>query len=80
MTHGDEGVVAFVLPNAWLDCFGFADGMRLCLEEEFDAIWLFNLRGKVEKLSGEAGTKGIRFLVRPVAMVISHQFTDQKSQ
>ena len=45
---GDEGVVAFVIPYAWMDR-SFADGMRLCLEEEFDAIWLFDMRGDIRK-------------------------------
>ena len=52
---GDEGVVAFVIPYAWMDR-SFADGMRLCLEEEFDAIWLFDLRGDIRKNMLSKGT------------------------
>ena len=52
---GEEGVVAFVTNAGWLDGAG-TDGMRLCLEEEFDAIWLFNLRGNA-RTSGEQRRK-----------------------
>jgi predicted helicase len=52
---GDEGMVAFVTNAGWLDGAS-TDGMRLCLEEEFDAIYLFNLRGNA-RLSGEAWRK-----------------------
>ena len=49
---GDEGIVAFVTNGGWLDGAS-TDGMRLCIEEEFDAVWLFNLRGNA-RLKGEA--------------------------
>ena len=52
---GDEGVVAFVTNAGWLDGTSM-DGMRLTLEEEFDAIWLFNLRGNA-RTSGEQRRK-----------------------
>ena len=52
---GAEGVVAFVIPYAWMDR-SFADGMRFCLEEEFDAIWLFDLRGDIRKNMLSKGT------------------------
>ena len=52
---GEEGVVAFVTNAGWLDGAS-TDGMRLCLEEEFDAIWLFNLRGNA-RTSGEQRRK-----------------------
>ena len=52
---GNEGMVAFVTNAGWLESTS-ADGMRLCLEEEFDAIWLFNLRGDA-RTSGEKRQK-----------------------
>ena len=52
---GDEGIVAFVTNAGWMEGAS-TDGMRLCLEEEFDAIYLFNLRGNA-RLSGEAWKK-----------------------
>ncbi len=52
---GDEGIVAFVTNAGWLEGAS-ADGMRLCLEEEFDAVYLFNLRGNA-RTSGEQRRK-----------------------
>ena len=52
---GEEGMVAFVTNAGWLDSTS-SDGMRLCLEEEFDAIWIFNLRGNA-RTSGEQRKK-----------------------
>lgn len=42
------GVIALVTNSGWLDGTSM-DGMRLCLEEEFDAIWIFDLRGNINK-------------------------------
>lgn len=51
--HG--GIVAFVSNGAWLD--GNAqDGFRKCLQEEFSAIYVFNLRGNA-RTSGELRQK-----------------------
>jgi predicted helicase len=51
--HG--GIVAFVSNGAWLD--GNAqDGFRKCLQEEFSAIYVFNLRGN-QRTSGELSRK-----------------------
>ena len=48
---GEEGVVAFVTNGSWID--GNADsGLRACLAEEFDAIYVLNLRGNA-RTSGE---------------------------
>ena len=52
---GNEGIVALVTNAGWLESIS-ADGMRLCLEEEFDAIWLFNLRGG-PRISRKKGKK-----------------------
>ena len=45
------GIVAFVSNAGWLDGNAM-DGMRKCLEEEFSAIYVFNLRGN-QRTSGE---------------------------
>ena len=45
------GIVAFVSNAGWLDGNAM-DGMRKCLEEEFSAIYVFNLRGNC-RTSGE---------------------------
>ncbi|MCO5189206.1 MAG: N-6 DNA methylase, partial [Anaerolineae bacterium] len=50
----DEGIVAVVTNNSFLGDLSF-DGMRHCLEEEFDAIYVLDLGGNVRhnpKLSG----------------------------
>jgi len=42
---GDAGVVAFVTNGSFID--GNVDaGLRACLADEFDSIYIFNLRGK----------------------------------
>lgn len=41
---GDAGVVAYVSNAGWLDA-NTADGLRLCLAEEFASIHVFHLRG-----------------------------------
>ena len=46
------GIVGFITNGAWLD--GNAqDGFRKCLEKEFSAIYIFNLRGGVRGKSGD---------------------------
>ncbi|WP_025770327.1 type ISP restriction/modification enzyme [Thioalkalivibrio sp. HK1] len=52
---GDEGIIAFVSPSAWIDR-NFADGMRQILAEEFDRIYLFDLRGDIRKDMLSKGT------------------------
>jgi len=49
------GVIAFVTNGAWLDG-NSADGFRKSLEVEFDAIYVFNLRGN-QRTSGELSRK-----------------------
>ena len=48
---GDEGVIGFVTGAGWIDG-NATDGMRKCLVEEFDKIYVFNLRGN-QRTSGE---------------------------
>ena len=48
---GEEGVIGFVTGAGWIDG-NATDGMRKCLVEEFDKIYVFNLRGN-QRTSGE---------------------------
>ncbi len=51
----EGGVIGFVTNGTWLDANGL-DGMRKCLEREFSAIYVFNLRGN-QRTSGELSRK-----------------------
>ena len=52
---GEDGVVAFVTNNGFLDGIAF-DGMRKRLAEEFDAIYILDLGGNVRKNPKLSGT------------------------
>ena len=52
---GEEGVVAFVTNNSFLDGVAF-DGMRKHLAEDFDAIYILDLSGNVRKNPKLSGT------------------------
>ena len=52
---GDEGVVAFVTNNSFLDGVAF-DGMRKHLSDDFDAIYILDLSGNVRKNPKLSGT------------------------
>ena len=52
---GDEGVVAFVTNNGFLDGTAF-DGMRKHLAEDFDSIYVLDLSGNVRKNPKLSGT------------------------
>ncbi|EOC3263991.1 DEAD/DEAH box helicase family protein [Campylobacter upsaliensis] len=43
-----DGVIGFVTNASFIDGSS-DDGLRACLEEEFDVIYIFNLRGKIDK-------------------------------
>jgi len=45
---GDEGVVAFVTNNSFIDALAF-DGMREMLEKDFSQIYVFDLGGNIRK-------------------------------
>lgn len=49
---GDRGVVGFITNNGYLDSRSL-DGMRKCLEREFNYIYIVNLKGEVRGLSRE---------------------------
>ncbi|WP_157773967.1 type ISP restriction/modification enzyme [Acidipropionibacterium acidipropionici] len=48
---GDQGVIAFVTNNGWLDG-NTADGIRKTFQTEFSDIWVYNLRGN-QRTAGE---------------------------
>jgi len=52
---GNEGVVAFVSNNSFVNDVTF-DGMRKCLERDFDAIYILDLGGNVRKNPKLSGT------------------------
>jgi predicted helicase len=51
----DEGVIGFVTGAGWIDGNAM-DGLRRCLTQEFDKIYVFNLRGNA-RTSGEERRK-----------------------
>ena len=58
---GDEGIVAFVTNNSFLEGVAF-DGMRKHLSEDFDAIYILDLGGNARKglKVSDANVFGIR--------------------
>lgn len=55
LDNKNGGIVAFVSNGSWIDNQGM-DGFRHCLEQEFDSIYVFNLRGN-QRTSGELSRK-----------------------
>ena len=53
--EGGKGIVAFISNAGWLDASAM-DGFRKSLQEEFDSIYVFNLRGNC-RTSGELRKK-----------------------
>lgn len=51
----EGGIVAFISNGAWLDGMG-QDGMRYCFEQEYDSVYVLNLRGN-QRTSGELSRK-----------------------
>lgn len=49
--NGGRGLIAFISGGGWLDGKSM-DGFRKCMADEFDAIYVFNLRGN-HRASGE---------------------------
>ena len=52
---GEEGIIAFVTNNSFIDSFSF-DGMRKHLANDFDAIYILDLGGNVRKNPKLSGT------------------------
>ncbi len=73
---GDEGVVAFVTNNSFIDAQMF-DGMRKHLSEEFDTLYILDLGGNVRKgQSGDANVFGIQVGVSVNIFVKSSRHRD----
>ena len=53
---GPEGIIAFITNNSFIDGEMF-DGMRQCLAEEFDTLYLLNLGGNIRK--GQPGDSNV---------------------
>ena len=53
---GNEGVIGFVTNAGWIDG-NATDGLRKCLSEEFNKVYVFNLRGGIRGLSGDSAKK-----------------------
>ena len=53
---GPEGIIAFITNNSFIDAKQF-DGLRQCLAEEFDALYLLDLGGNIRK--GQPGTANV---------------------
>ena len=43
---GETGIIAFIIPTSFIKLPSL-DGVRACLQDEFDEIWCFDLRGAV---------------------------------
>ena len=57
---GDEGIIAFVTNNSFIDAQMF-DGMRKHLSEEFDTLYILDLGGNIRKgQPGDANVFGIQ--------------------
>lgn len=52
---GKEGIVAYISNGSYVDGLSF-DGMRRCLGEEFDAVYVLDLGGNVRKNPKLSGT------------------------
>lgn len=52
---GDQGVIAFVSNNGWVDS-NSADGIRRTFAAEFNDIWVYNLRGN-QRTAGEVSRR-----------------------
>ena len=53
LTNNNNGIVAFITNSGWID--GNAqDGFRKCLIDEFDSIYIFNLKGAIRGKNGES--------------------------
>ena len=53
---GPEGIIAFITNNSFIDAKQF-DGLRQCLAEEFDALYLLDLGGNIRK--GQPGNANV---------------------
>ena len=73
---GDQGIVAFVTNNSFLDSIAF-DGMRKHLTDDFDAIYALDLGGNVRKNPKLSGTTHNVFGIQ---VGVLHQFFHKKKK
>ena len=65
----ENGIVAFVTPATWI--VGNVDaGIRACLPEEFDSIYVFNLRGRAQSTPNEGDSVFGSATQSPVAITV----------
>ena len=78
---GEEGVVAFVTNNGFLDSIAF-DGMRKHLAQDFDAIYILDLGGNARKglKVSNANVFGIRVGVSINLLVKNKQNSSERTQ
>ena len=76
---GEEGIVAFITNNSFLDAVAF-DGMRKHLAEDFDTIYILDLGGNVRKglAVSDANVFGIRVGVSINLFVKKKDSTDAR--
>ena len=76
---GDEGIVAFVTNNGFLDGIAF-DGMRKHLSDDFDAIYILDLGGNARRglKVSDANVFGIRVGVSINLFVKTNQKSSEK--
>ncbi|EAI6709629.1 hypothetical protein CG370_00785 [Campylobacter upsaliensis] len=71
-----DGVIGFVTNGSFIES-NADSGLRACLEEEFDAIYIFNLRGNQRtsgELSRKEGGKNFRqWLTHPCGYLYTHK-------
>ncbi|MGO5299668.1 type ISP restriction/modification enzyme [Lactobacillus amylovorus] len=53
---GNKGVIGFITNNGFIDSKS-ADGLRYCLNKEFNHIYILNLRGAIHGKTGELAKK-----------------------
>lgn len=53
---GDKGVISFITNAGFIDSQS-ADGLRKCWKEEFNYLYIFNLRGDAKRTQGELRRK-----------------------
>jgi predicted helicase len=56
----DEGIVCFVTNGGWIDG-NTMDGFRKTLQDEFSDVYVFNLRGNLERKASFAKKRPVRY-------------------
>ena len=49
---GDKGIIGFITNNGFIDSKS-ADGLRYCLNKEFNQVYILNLRGAIHGKTGQ---------------------------